>query len=91
MAAKKRAGDAQSGTGKEVERMVVQLAGQLGWLVGTIQARADDLLENPQLRTQVTKVRDGANEILKLANRATVRARRTARVQRAAKKTRARP
>ena len=75
---------------RAVDERVNELAEQLGWFLGRVQAKADDWMENPSVRKQVTQIRDGANELLKHVNRGTVKARQTARVQRAAKKAAAR-
>lgn len=54
----------------DVEAGIVKLAEQLGWLVGTAQRKADQVLDNDALKKQVTLVRDGAAELLKQVNSA---------------------
>jgi hypothetical protein len=40
------------------------LAEQLGRLVGTVQAKADGLIDRPALQDQLTRIRDGAAGLL---------------------------
>jgi hypothetical protein len=48
-----------------IEQKLVQFAEQLGFVVGTIQAKADGWLDRDSLRSQITTVRDAAAELLK--------------------------
>jgi hypothetical protein len=47
-----------------IEQRVVALAEQLGRLVGTVQAKADGLIDRPALQDQLTRIRDGAAGLL---------------------------
>lgn len=47
-----------------VEDRVVAFAEQLGRIVGTVQARTDGWLDRKTLNEQLTRVRDGAAELL---------------------------
>jgi hypothetical protein len=47
-----------------IEQRIVALAEQLGRLVGTVQAKADGLLDRPALQEQLTRIRDGATGLL---------------------------
>jgi hypothetical protein len=53
-------------TGKEsdVEARVLALAHQLGRLIGTVERKAQGLLDRDALNKQVTQIRDSANELL---------------------------
>ena len=60
-----------SGTGAQgLESGVVKLAEQLGWFVGTVQAKADGWLDSDSLKQQMTQIRDGAAQMLEQVNRA---------------------
>ena len=48
-----------------VEGKVVALAEQLGWFLGTVQNKAEGWLDREALNTHVTRIRDGASELLK--------------------------
>ena|ERR1700687_937942 len=47
-----------------VEQRLVAFAEQLGRIVGTVQAKADGWLERRTLNEELTRVRDGANDLL---------------------------
>ena len=47
-----------------IEQRIVAFAEQLGRLVGTVQAKADGLVDLPALQEQVTRIRDGAAALL---------------------------
>ncbi|HEX8028870.1 MAG TPA: hypothetical protein VF491_10435 [Vicinamibacterales bacterium] len=53
-----------------LESGVVKLAEQLGWFVGTVQAKTDGWLDNETLKQQMTQIRDGASQLLEQVNRA---------------------
>ena len=78
MAARKTAGKARSiageSTGDIVEQKVVALAEQLGWFLGTVRGKADGWLESDAVRTEVTRIRDGAAELMEQVTRATASA-----------------
>jgi hypothetical protein len=46
------------------QAQVVALAEQLGWFLGTARAKADTWLQREDVRKQVTRLRDGATELL---------------------------
>ena len=75
--AERRAAKDQAAAGKstEVEAKVVALAEQIGWFLGTVQAKADGWLEDERLTRNVGRIRDGASELLKYMNRAGAQAR----------------
>ena len=62
MAVRKSAGN-QSKAG-DTEAKVVALAEQLGWFLGTVQARASGWLNRAKLRQEVVGIRDAAAELL---------------------------
>ena len=82
MAARKTAGKARSNageaTGDVVEQKVVALAEQLGWFLGTVRGKADGWLESDAVRTEVTRIRDGAAELMEQVHRATASAQKAA-------------
>jgi hypothetical protein len=47
-----------------VEQRVVAFAEQLGRIVGTVQARADGWLDRQTLNDELTRIRDGAADLL---------------------------
>jgi hypothetical protein len=49
---------------KTVEERVVAFAEQLGRLVGTVQGKTDGWLDRTALKEQLTRVRDGAADLL---------------------------
>src|SRR5438067_8688179 len=51
-------------TADAIAQRVVALAEQLGRLVGTVQAKADGLIDRPALQEQLTRIRDGAAGLL---------------------------
>ena len=82
MAARKTSGKARSNageaTGDVVEQKVVALAEQLGWLLGTVRGKADGWLESDAVRTEVTRIHDGAAELMEQVHRATASAQKAA-------------
>jgi len=56
-------------TGDVVEDKLVAFAEQLGWLMGTVRAKADGWLDPKVLKKEVGRIRDGAADLLKLVNR----------------------
>jgi hypothetical protein len=60
-----------------VQQAVTAFAEQLGWFLGTARAKADDLLENEQLVKQVTRIRDGATDLLSRVQKASAAARQS--------------
>lgn len=52
-------------TADVVEQKVVELAEQLGWFLGKVQAKADGWLENEAVQKQLGQIRDGAADLLK--------------------------
>ena len=56
---------------REVEAKLVALAEQLGTFLGTVRGKADGWIENESLRSEVTRVRDRATELLEQVNRGT--------------------
>jgi hypothetical protein len=56
-------GTAPSATGT-VEQRVVAFAEQLGRIVGSVQGKAEGWLDNPTLHDQLTRIRDGAADLL---------------------------
>jgi hypothetical protein len=48
-----------------VEQKVVQLAEQLGRVIGTVRAKADGWLDRKTLTTQIAGIRDAAADLLK--------------------------
>lgn len=66
MAARK-AGSEQKGkpaTGEVVEQKVMELAEQLGWFLGKVQAKADGWLQSEAVQKQLGQIRDGAADLL---------------------------
>jgi len=47
-----------------VEEKVVALAEQMGRLIGTVQARAEGWLDPKYMRDQLTRIQDGATDLL---------------------------
>ncbi|OFW40203.1 MAG: hypothetical protein A3J29_08515 [Acidobacteria bacterium RIFCSPLOWO2_12_FULL_67_14b] len=70
-----------------VEQKVVALAEQIGWFLGTVQAKAEGWLDREKLSQQVVRIRDGAAELLKHVNRASASARKAGAKPAAAKAT----
>jgi hypothetical protein len=48
----------------DVEQKVVAFAEQLGTLVGTVQSRAEGWLDRKALTKEITRIRDGAADLL---------------------------
>lgn len=63
MVAKKSAGKSSIKAG-DTEARVVALAEQLGWFLGTVQAKAEGWLSSEKLRNEVVRIRDGAAQLL---------------------------
>ena len=70
--------NAGKATGDAIEQKVVALAEQLGWFLGTVQAKADGWLDREALRREVGRIRDGAADLLDHVNRASAQARKAA-------------
>ena len=47
-----------------VQQAMTAFAEQLGWFLGTVRSKADGLLENEQLVKQVSRILDGATDLL---------------------------
>jgi hypothetical protein len=77
---RKAAGSHQPEGGKAagdvVEQKMVALAEQLGWFLGTVQAKADGWLDREVIRKEVGRIRDGAADLLDHVNRASASARK---------------
>ena len=58
-----RSGAAESMTESKEQRLVA-FAEQLGWIVGTIQGKAEGWLDSDVLTGQISKVRDSASALL---------------------------
>jgi hypothetical protein len=73
MAARKAAQKVQlepsEATGDPIEPRLVAFAEQLGWWLGTVQAKAEGWLDRESLSQQVGRIRDGAADLLDLVNR----------------------
>lgn len=65
-------------TSDGVEQKVVALAEQLGWFLGTVQAKAEGWLDRDVLRRELGRIRDGAADLLDHVNRASAEARQAA-------------
>lgn len=61
-----------------LERKVVALAEQMGWVLGTVQAKADGWLDQGTLQRELGRIRDGAAELLDHVTRASAEARKAA-------------
>jgi hypothetical protein len=61
---------AASNKDEVVEGKVIALAEQIGWFLGTVQNKAEGWLDRDALNKQVTRIRDGASELLKHINNA---------------------
>ena len=59
-----RTDDGGDETASRVEEKLIAFAEQLGRLVGTVQAKAEGWLDRPALVKEITRVRDGASELL---------------------------
>ena len=79
MAVRKAARKSESvPTRDAVEQKVVALAEQLGWVLGTVQAKADGWLDRGTLQRELGRIRDGAAELLDHVNRASAEVRKAA-------------
>jgi len=70
--------DAGRATSDVIEQKVVALAEQLGWFLGTVQAKAEGWLDREALQKEVGRIRDGAADLLNHVNRASAEARKAA-------------
>jgi hypothetical protein len=61
-------------TADTVESKVMELAEQLGWLLGTVRGKADGLLANTSVQQEVARIRDSATELMERVNRASAAA-----------------
>ena len=71
----------QSESGKAgdvVEQKMVELAEQVGWFLGTVQAKAEGWLDREVILKEVGRIRDGAADLLAHVNRASASARKAA-------------
>ncbi len=69
----------QSESGKAgdvVEQKMVELAEQVGWFLGTVQAKAEGWLDRDVILKEVGRIRDGAADLLAHVNRASASARK---------------
>jgi hypothetical protein len=48
----------------DMEQRVVQFAEQLGWWIGTVQAKSEGWLDREALKNQVERIHDGAAELM---------------------------
>lgn len=69
---------ASKAAGGVVEPKIVVLAGQLGTLLGTARAKADAWLDREALSKELSRIRDGAADLLAQVNRADVASRKAA-------------
>ncbi len=53
-----------STTADPIEQRLVAFAEQLGWMVGTVQAKTEGWMDRETLKKQITSVRDGAAYLL---------------------------
>lgn len=60
----KQSGEGRRTTPGVIERRIVALAEQLGRLAGTVQSKTDLFLDEEKLRVQLSRVRDGAADLL---------------------------
>jgi hypothetical protein len=54
-----------------IEQKVVAFAEQLGWLLGTVQAKADGWLDRKTLSKEIGRIRDSAADLFDQVNRKT--------------------
>jgi len=64
MARQKEIRSTKSGAIAPMEDRIVALAEQLGWLVGAAQAKTGEWLDKARIADQLTRIRDGASELL---------------------------
>lgn len=71
MAKSKKAADATDRGSKDsgsknsgMEQKVLEFAEQLGWMVGTVQAKSEGWLDREALSAQVSRIRDSAAELV---------------------------
>jgi hypothetical protein len=53
-----------AGVAEGVEQKVIEFAEQLGWLVGTVQAKSEGWLDRKALNAQVGRIRDSATNLM---------------------------
>ena len=70
-----------------MDQKLVQFAEQLGYMVGTIQAKTHGLLDRELLRSQITTVRDAAADLLEHVTAQTRAARTRGKTKTVKKKT----
>lgn len=68
--AKKVNAVSKSPVARDVESRVIKLAEQLGTLAGTMQRKADGVMDSEAVKRQMAQIRDGAAAILDQVNRA---------------------
>ena len=64
--------DAADSASESKEQRLVAFAEQLGWIVGTIQGKAEGWLDSDVLTAQISKVRDSASALLNQLRPATI-------------------
>ena len=67
----------QQSTNVLVEEKLVAFAEQLGWLVGTVQAKAEGWLDRTVLTKEIARIRDSAADLLAHVNRKAMSQRKT--------------
>jgi hypothetical protein len=75
----------------DLSEQAIALAEQLGRIAGTMEGTAEAWLRNPALTDQLTRVRDGAAEMLESLSSRARRSRKTSMAKSATKKPAARP
>ncbi len=87
-AAQKDQSESLGTTSDLVEEKVVAFAEQLGFLIGTVQAKAEGWLDRKALNKAVGRIRDSATDLLDQVNREGTLQRKTAAKQTATSATR---
>ena len=77
----------QSAPTDAMEQRILAFAKQAGYVAGTIQTKAEGLMDRKALTKQLVSVRDGAAHLLEQLGRVAGKARRTKAPSRAARKT----
>jgi len=76
-ATQKTQSEALETTSDLVEEKLVAFAGQLGLLVGTVQAKAEGWLDRTVLTREISRIRDSAADLLAYVNREDASPRKT--------------
>ena len=63
-------------TANPIEQRLTAFAEQLGWMAGTIQAKAEGWMDGDKLSKQIASVRDGAAQLLAQLKPGTTKARK---------------